>query len=365
MATEDFKYLLTDDTGQTIATAEQARNTTLTQIKDALGTFNSHMAAWAGALSSLTTGDKSSLVNAINWVLAKENTHESTSAMHDVYDYLDAASNGYYGAGIHNSLYRGKNLGSSLTADQFARINDGTFKGLWLGDYIEKEITFNYLVPPVDSNGYAIAGTDTTASTTANIVMNILHFDYFYNVGDNDEKGKHTHHAIFMPRWGMYPAPMNKKANASATDSTAGGYAGSDMRTKYLAAAETVFNSFFGANHILLHEEVLSNAVTNGRVTGCAKYDCKVELMDTVQLYGRSMHNGELADESALPDLKCDHRIQFAACKLITQPIGITNWCWLRNVASATKFAFQKANFHYDIIPASYIHNVKPYAAIC
>ena len=200
MATEDFKYLLTDDTGQTIATAEQARNTTLTEIKAALGTFNSHMATWAGALSSLTTGDKSSLVNAINWVLAKENTHEANQAMHDVYDYLDAASDGNNGAGIHNSLYRGKNLGKSLTADQYARIADGTFKGLWLGDNISKSITYNYLVPPVDSNGYAIAGTDTMESVTNNIVMNILHFDYFYNVGDYDEKGKHTHHAIFMPR---------------------------------------------------------------------------------------------------------------------------------------------------------------------
>ena len=158
---------------------------------------------------------------------------------------------------------------------------------------------------------------------------------------------------------------MNKKASASAEDSTAGGYAGSDMRTKYLAAAESIFNSFFGANHILLHEETLSNAVTNGKVTGVARYDCKVELMDEVMLYGRSHHNGELSDESALKSVFCDHRIQLAATRIATQSIGITNWSWLRNVGSNTKFAFQHSMYHYDIRPASYIHSVKPYAAIC
>ena len=38
-------------------------------------------------------------------------------------------------AGAHNSIYRGKYLGSSVTAEQYTAISSGTFEDLYIGDY--------------------------------------------------------------------------------------------------------------------------------------------------------------------------------------------------------------------------------------
>lgn len=36
---------------------------------------------------------------------------------------------------MHKNVFRGKNLGTRMTADQIARVRDGSFKDLWIGDY--------------------------------------------------------------------------------------------------------------------------------------------------------------------------------------------------------------------------------------
>lgn len=43
------------------------------------------------------------------------------------------------GTGFHNSIYRGKNLGSTLTSQQKLAIKNGTFKDLYIGDYWESD----------------------------------------------------------------------------------------------------------------------------------------------------------------------------------------------------------------------------------
>ena len=47
-------------------------------------------------------------------------------------DVLGEALNNIFadGAGFHNGIYRGKNLGSEVTAEQYAEIAAGTFKGM-------------------------------------------------------------------------------------------------------------------------------------------------------------------------------------------------------------------------------------------
>ena len=42
---------------------------------------------------------------------------------------------GNQNAGFHNSIYRGKNLGSSVSAEQWAQIGAGTFDDMFIGDY--------------------------------------------------------------------------------------------------------------------------------------------------------------------------------------------------------------------------------------
>ena len=71
-------------------------------------------------------------------------------------------------AGSHNSIYRGKSLGSSVTAAQYDAISDGTFAGLYIGDYW----------------------------TINEVSWRIAAFDYWYGAGDT---ACTTHHALIVP----------------------------------------------------------------------------------------------------------------------------------------------------------------------
>ena len=82
------------------------------------------------------------------------------------------------GAGAHNSIYRGKNLGTSVTAEQYKAISNGTFAGLYVGDY------------------WVISG----------VTYRIAGFDYYLHNGDTDTT---KHHAVIVPDENMGSAQMN------------------------------------------------------------------------------------------------------------------------------------------------------------
>lgn len=142
-------------------------------------------------------------------------------------------------AGAHNAVYRGKNLGSAVTAAQWAAIQAGTFADLYIGDY------------------WTING----------INWRIAAFDY-YLASDMPD-----HHVVIVPDTSLYTAKMDD------SNTTAGGYAGSQMRTTNLATAKTTINNAFGSDHILTFAESLVNAVSSGAPSGISTYDCTVELM--------------------------------------------------------------------------------------
>lgn len=48
---------------------------------------------------------------------------------------ISATAGGAANAGAHNGIYRGKFLGNSVTAAQYAAIAAGTFEDLYIGDY--------------------------------------------------------------------------------------------------------------------------------------------------------------------------------------------------------------------------------------
>lgn len=50
---------------------------------------------------------------------------------------------------MHNKIYRGKNLGSTLTSGQKAAIENGTFDDIWVGDYWQIS-THKYYVAHID-----------------------------------------------------------------------------------------------------------------------------------------------------------------------------------------------------------------------
>ena len=234
------------------------------------------------------------------------------------------------GAGLHNSIYRGKNLGSTVTAAQKAQISAGTFNDLWVGDYWVK----------------------------GGVTYRIAHFDYWLRTGDTECT---KHHVVIVPDSNLYNAQMN------ATNITTGAYVGSAMYTANLEQAKTKIKGDFSELTILKHREYFANATkANSDPTyesAGAWYDSEIDLMNEVMVYGSNIfHNIEV--NGAIPTNYTIDKTQLALFKL--DPSRICNradW-WLRCVVSAAYFAYVISNGIADNYGASYSVGVRPAFAI-
>lgn len=214
-------------------------------------------------------------------------------------DYASFITNN---AVAHNSIYRGKYLGSSVTAEQYLAISTGAFTDLYIGDY------------------WTIGGVN----------YRIAAFDYYYNTGDT---ACTSHHVVIVPDTSLYTHVMND------TNITTGGYIGSKMYTEGLEQAKTTIKSVF-SGHVVNHRKYLCNAVTDGAASGGAWFDSEVELMNEIMVYG-SIVNGHATyglynigtEKSQLPLFALNPRM-----------INTRQSYWLRDVVSASDFA--RVSYH-------------------
>lgn len=232
------------------------------------------------------------------------------------------------GAAAHNCVYRGKNLGGSLTPAQAAQISAGTFQDLYLGDYWS-----------IGGVNYLIAG-----------------FDYWLNTGDTPCT---KHHVVVIPQNHLYTAAMNE------TNTTEGGYVGSQMYKTGLDQAKQTFANAFGTAHILNHREWLVNAVSNGKPSGGAWFDSTVELPNENMMYGSHIF-APASDGSTIPQNYTVCKAQLPLFQLAPQySITRSYWCWLRDVVSATLFAGVDCFSGADRLSASAVSGVRPVGGIC
>ena len=272
----------------------------------------------AGALEDLDTEDKTSLVAAINELLADiGEDRDNIGALEDLTDVFT-----FHGAGLHNGIYRGKYLGTSVTAAQYAEISAGTFKDLYIGDY------------------WTIAGVN----------WRIAAFDYWLHCGDTECT---THHVVIVPDTNLDSQKMND------SNVTTGAYVGSKMYTEYMATAKSKVKSAFGAAHILSHKSYLNNAVTNGYESAGAWYDSEIELMTEQNVYGCKVF-GNVTCGTNVPASYTIDKTQFPLFAL--DPSRICNraaW-WLRDVASATSFCIVFSTGACVSTDASNSYGVRP-----
>ena len=225
----------------------------------------------------------------------------------DLYDNLqdgiDEALKLEDNAGFHNANYRGKNLGTSLTTAQKQAISSGNFTDMFIGDYwIINDVTWR-----------------------------IASFDYWYRCGDTEDLT--THHVVIVPDSRLYSHVMND------TNITTGGYVGSKMYTEGLEQAKTTIKEAFGEANILTHKEYLTNATSNGYASAGAWYDSTVDLMNEIMVYGCHVHT-PANDGTTIPT---NHTVDKSRLPLFAfRPDLISNrkWYWLRDVVSATHFAY-------------------------
>lgn len=231
-------------------------------------------------------------------------------------------------AGSHNSIYRGKYLGSSYTAEQQAAITDGTFTDLFIGDYWT-----------INGVNYRIAA-----------------FDYYLNTGDT---ACTTHHAVIVPDTVLYIAQMN------TSNTTTGGYVGSAMYTTNLTTAKTTINTAFGSANILSHSVYLTNTInSSGIVTNGDWYDCTVDLMSEQMVYGSSIFM-PVSTGSIVPSNYFIEKTQLNLFSLCPSFISNRNSYWLKDVVNASCFSDVGAAGQSHYGGASGTRGVRPAFAIC
>lgn len=119
----------------------------------------------------------------------------------------------------HNGIYRGKNLGTITSANigtflSEHKVSEGLFTDLYLGDYV------------------------TIQDGTYNKEWEIAGFDMYLNKGDTAFT---KHHLVMFPRANLLSAQMN------ATNTTEGGYVGSDMYKTTIPAVVANLDKALGA----------------------------------------------------------------------------------------------------------------------
>lgn len=230
-------------------------------------------------------------------------------------------------AGNRNAMPpRDRSLGAPTT-EHFEMIESDKYNELFLGDY--------WTVDDVD--------------------WIIGDFKYWYNTGDTSCTKPHV---VVFPRNNLYSYKFNP------TNTTEGGYVGSDLYKNGLMQAKQMVAAAFGSAHILSHREILVNSVTNGKPTGTDWYDSTVELMNENMVYGGrqfspmpdgadTCHNYTI-DKSQLSLFRYE---PWLACN--------REWYWLRDIVSTYNFA-NSHNYGFASCANSVTNGgVRPVVGIC
>ena len=246
-------------------------------------------------------------------------------------------------SGLHNGIYRGKNLGDHVTDEQWAEITAGTFKGMYIGDY--------WII-----NDYH---------------WRIAAFDYWLGFGDTECT---THHIVIVPDENLCVADGSTTHYMNTSNITTGGYVGSGFYSgtnadsssnTAKATCQNKAKSAFGNAHILSHREHLTNAVTSGKASAGAWYDSDVELMNEIMVYGCPVFT-PTSDGSTVPANYTIGNGQLPLFALDHKHICNRAYWWLRDVVSASSFAsvYHSGYAGYSGASSAWV-GVRPAFAIC
>ena len=226
-------------------------------------------------------------------------------------------------AGSHNGIFRGKNLGTSVTQEQWTAIQNGTFDDLYIGDY------------------WVIGGVN----------WRIAAFDYYLNCGDTSFT---SHHVVVVPDTSLYAHNMND------TNITTGAYKGSKMYTEGLSQAKTQIQTAFGSSHVLTHRLLLTSATSNGYASSGEWTDSTVDLMCENMVYG-SLIFSPVSNGANIPYNYRVEKGQLPLFALAPQYIhNRSSSYWLRDVISSAYFASVDYSGNAHSNSASAVKGVRP-----
>ena len=245
-----------------------------------------------------------------------------------------------HSAALHNGLFRGKDLTSYFESGEMsAAIAAGTFNNIYIGDYITKAIT--------------------VAGTTYNVKWEVADLDYFLHDGDTETT---AHHVVMFPS-----VTIQTNVSMNDTNTTAGGYLGSKMWTDVIPKYSAAIKAAFGADHVLSHRELLTNAVNAtaasaaganfvGTTTNWAWTDVDANIPSEPMIYGGAVWGSSGHDVG-------NKTKQLSIFRFKKFNEG-RKWFWLQTVVSATNFASASHTGIADSTNASFSYEgggVRPY----
>ena len=259
------------------------------------------------------------------------------------------------GAEAHNAMWGGRDITAYFNDGIVsANIANGTFKDIFPGDYIRRNVT----VPRVlaDDGTILFAG-----GTYYNVIWVITDCDYWINKGNS---GMATHHVAIVPQVPIFNARMN------STNTTEGGYAGSEMYTHIIPACATGIVNAFGSSHILTFRDGISNSVDTSHVSSglpqgmgtpgwFGKWvSCQCNLMSEKMVYGAPICAAGAMDNTMATR-------QMSAFRLSEKLINYNRqWWWLRDVVSSSHFAHVANDGVAGANSASSVYGVRPFALL-
>ena len=214
-------------------------------------------------------------------------------------------------AGTHNGIYRGKDITDLFYDGTLSQqIAAGTFDDVFIGDYI---------IGKVSKRKYLVAD-----------------INYRLNMGDTECK---TPHILMIPERIMGTAKMND------TNITTGAYVGSKMYIEYLMPFKEVIYNDFESEHIVSHRNLFANATTNGYESAGGWFHSDIELMNEIMVYGSNIfHNIQNGANLAYNYTMDKQQLSLFRLKpdltVARNDAGERYWYWLRDVVSASDFAY-------------------------
>jgi len=234
----------------------------------------------------------------------------------------------------HNKVKDCKNLLQKYTLDELsAMISSGNFDDIYVGDYIEMEMTSTYRTEKVR---WLVAG-----------------INYFRHRTDVDLT---TNHIVLVAEDCFVDL---QKMNSSNT--TVGGYASSSMYMTVLPNYDTAITNAFGSSHVLSYHQLLTTSINTtapsmagNNYTGCSNnwawatgatnypHVTKLNLMSEPQIFGTKVFSSSFYDiginNSQFP-LFAQMPEKIRCGRGFNAVTSARNHFWLSSVVSTTNFA--------------------------
>jgi hypothetical protein len=254
------------------------------------------------------------------------------------------------GAAAHNCFYRGKDITADFTSGKMStNIANGTFKDIFVGDYIDKELKVN-------------------GTSIGTVRWRVGECDYYYRSGDSP---CNTHHVLMVP-----DDVLDVNIRMNDTNDTTGGYQGMEMWKTTLPLYTDAIKAAFGTGHVLDHRELLTKAISadapsgagagwTGSATDRDWQTVSANLFNEVMVYGTRVFSSSAFDvgngKKQVALFALNHESTIAGYR---GNHSDHKGYWLRAVASSSRFCFagNYGNATYADASGRYVWcGVRPY----